>query len=157
MLFFGFVLLVCKVWWEQWLVVVKNDFINILMYELKILVFFSSLLLKLVEWALSDSQLEQVKMYFGWLFVENQQLRIQIEQVLELVSLEQLVYQLECWVFVVIEWLYQICVVFELKVKVEGGSLQWFFIGLDGFLIVDVGYLFNVLANFFDNVLKYGG
>lgn len=157
MLLLGFVLLVRKVRREQRLVAVKNDFINTLTHELKTPVFSSSLLLKLAERALSDSQPEQVKMYLGRLSAENQQLRTQIEQVLELASLEQPVYQLERRALAVTEWLHQTCAAFEPKVKAEGGSLQWSFIGPDGFLTADAGHLSNALANLLDNALKYGG
>jgi len=157
MLLLGFVLLVRKVRREQRLVAVKNDFINTLTHELKTPVFSSSLLLKLAEQALSDSQPEQVKMYLGRLSAENQQLKTQIEQVLELASLEQPVYQLERRALAVAEWLHQTCAAFEPKVKAEGGSLQWSFIGPDGFLTADAGHLSNALANLLDNALKYGG
>ena len=157
LLLLGFVLLIRKVQREQKLVAVKNDFINTLTHELKTPVFSSSLLLKLAEQALSDSQPEQVKMYLERLSAENQQLKTQIEQVLELASLEQPVYQLERQVLPVADWLHGACTAFEPKVQAEGGSLQWSFIGPDGFLAADAGHLSNALANLLDNALKYGG
>jgi two-component system phosphate regulon sensor histidine kinase PhoR len=157
LLLLGFVLLVRKVQREQQLVAVKNEFINTLTHELKTPVFSSSLLLKLAQQALSDSQPEQVNMYLGRLSAENQQLKTQIEQVLELASLEQPVYQLERGLLPVADWLQRTCTAFKPKVQAEGGSLQWSFSGPDGFLTADASHLSNALANLLDNALKYGG
>lgn len=157
LLLLGFVLLVRKVRREQRLVAVKNDFINTLTHELKTPVFSSSLLLKLAEQALNDRQPEQAKMYLERLSAENQQLKTQIEQVLELASLEQPVYQLERRALPVADWLHRTCAAFEPKVKAGGGSLRWSFTGPDGLLAADAGHLTNALTNLLDNALKYGG
>lgn len=157
MLLLGFVLLVRKVRREQRLVAVKNDFINTLTHELKTPVFSSSLLLKLAEQALNDRQPEQAKMYLERLSAENQQLKTQIEQVLELASLEQPVYQLERQALPVADWLHRTCAAFEPKVKAGGGSLRWSCTGPDGLLTADAGHLTNALNNLLDNALKYGG
>lgn len=157
LLLLGFVLLVRKVQREQRLVAVKNDFINTLTHELKTPVFSSSLLLKLAEQALSDSQPGQVKRYLELLSAENQQLKTQIEQVLELASMEQPVYQLERQALPVADWLHRTCAAFEPKVKAGGGRLRWSCTGPDGFLTADAGHLSNALTNLLDNALKYGG
>lgn len=153
----GFILLVRKVRREQRLVAVKNDFINTLTHELKTPVFSSSLLLKLAQQALETGQAEKAREYLDRLGSEHQQLKIQIEKVLELASLEQPVYQLERTPTDAQAWLHSVCTDFEPKVEAMGGALRWTYAGPAGLLSADTGHLTNALNNLLDNALKYGG
>jgi len=153
----GFGLLVRKVRHEQRLALVKNDFINTLTHELKTPVFASSLLLKLLRQAIGSNDDAKSQDYLRRLVSENDQLKAQIERVLELASLEQPVYQLELDTVLVKSWLDDCCEAMMPKVEARGGHLKWHYEGPDGRLRADVAHLTNTLNNLLDNALKYGG
>jgi len=156
LLLIGFGLLIRKVRREQKLVAVKNDFINNLTHELKTPVFSSSLLLRLLEQsvkteagAISQGYLERLKQ-------DNDRLKIQIEQVLELASLEHPIYQLEWASFAVGPWLESIGAAFRPKIEERGGHLR-IQIESEAQLRADQGHLESALLNLLDNAVKYGG
>lgn len=157
LLVLGFVLLVRKVRREQRLVAVKNDFINTLTHELKTPVFSSSLLLKLLGQALKTGQPVKALDYLDRLSSENQQLKLQIERVLELASLEQPAYELKRAPINVREWLDRTCKAFAPKAEARQGTLQWNSSAASGLLNADADHLASALNNLLDNALKYGG
>ena len=153
----GFVLLVRKVRYEQRLAAVKNDFINTLTHELKTPVFASSLLLRLTRQAVEQGEGAKSMDYLSRLAVENEQLKARIEQVLELASLEQPVYQLDREAVAVKSWLDDCCRALIPKVDVQAGHLECQYEGPPGYLRADLAHLTNALNNLLDNALRYGG
>lgn len=151
----GFIMLVRKVRRERRLVAVKNDFINTLTHELKTPVFSSSLLLRLLREAIISGHAEKGMDYLDKLVQENEHLKVQIEQVLELASLEQPLYQLEREPLNLQHWLEEVSTSFLAKVEAAGGQLGYKYNAPPGILEVDAGHLTNALNNLLDNALKY--
>ncbi len=152
----GFVLLIRKVRREQKLIAIKNDFINNLTHELKTPVFSSSLLLRLLEQSLEAGAQGKSQRYLERLRQDNERLKSQIEQVLELASLEHPAYQLERTLFPVGPWVEGLGDAFRAKIEERGGQLD---VQMDAGiqLRADRGHLESALLNLLDNAMKYGG
>lgn len=154
----GFLLLIRKIGKARKLNEIKNDFINNLTHELKTPIFSIGLLSRLLRDALKSGDAQKGHDYLNRIEQENQQLRLHAEKVLELASLEQPKYQLNCSRFALGDWLAELAKSFEPRLKAQGGQLSVAqALPADTVLWADREHLSNAVLNLLDNALKYGG
>jgi two-component system, OmpR family, phosphate regulon sensor histidine kinase PhoR len=133
----------------------KNDFINNLAHELKTPAFSISLLAKLLRQGLHTGSREKSEEYLALLEQENEQIKTQIEKVLELASLESARYPMELRPARLHPLLASVAAHYRLRAESLGGSLSCRFAAEQDMVQMDEGHLRNILQNLLDNAVKY--
>ncbi|HKK79915.1 MAG TPA: HAMP domain-containing sensor histidine kinase [Phaeodactylibacter sp.] len=153
----GFALLWRGIRREQKLSQTKNDFINHLTHEMKTPVFSISLLSKLLRQRLQSGQTEAATGYLDRIEAETGQLKGQVEQILELASLEQPDYQLQLQRIDLGALLNEVARVFRQRSSDTAGTLRFEPPANPIHTQADPEHLTNALQNLLDNAVKYGG
>jgi two-component system, OmpR family, phosphate regulon sensor histidine kinase PhoR len=153
----GFVLLWRGIRREQKLSQTKNDFINHLTHEMKTPVFSISLLSKLLRQRMLEGQTEAATGYLDRIEAETGQLKGQVEQILELASLEQPDYQLQLQRIDLVTLLYELVRAFRQRFSDTNGTLRFEPPADPVHIQADSKHLTNALQNLLDNAIKYGG
>ena len=135
----------------------KNDFINHLTHEMKTPVFSISLLSKLLRQRLQAGQTEAATGYLDRVDTETGQLKEQVEQILELASLEQPDYQLQLQRADLGALLNEEAQAFLQRLSDADGALSFEPPVEAVHVQADPKHLKNALQNLFDNAIKYGG
>jgi len=157
LLLLGFGLLLNNIRRERRLGRIKNDFINNLTHEMKTPVFSISLLSRLLRSALAEGQYEKGQDYLGRIEAENDQLKQQVEKVLELASLEHPRYQLGKEAVQLQAILERASAAVEPRLAAVGGGLRPVEAEPGLWVQADEKHLGNALQCLLDNALKYGG
>jgi len=133
----------------------KNDFINNLAHELKTPAFSISLLAKLLRQGLHSGKHAKSEEYLALLEQENEQIKAQVEKVLELASLESARYPMELRPGPLHPLLESVAAHYRLRAESLGGSLACRFEAEQDMVQMDEGHLRNILQNLLENALKY--
>lgn len=133
----------------------KNDFINNLAHELKTPAFSISLLAKLLRQGLRGGNGEKNEAYLTLLEQENEQIKTQVEKVLELASLESTRYPMQLRPSRLHPLLESVAAHHRLRAERLGGSLSLRLHAECDIALADEGHLRNVMQNLLDNAIKY--
>ncbi len=157
----GLFLLISTLRREERLNEIKNEFINNLTHELKTPAFSISLSSKMALEQLASrdvgtgsGNVEQAKKYLQLIQQENEKMKVQVEKVLELASLQSGKYQLNKSVVDLGKCLAEVVAEYH-----SGFPKATFKTQLDETLKMDVdeAHFKNALRNLLDNAIKYGG
>ena len=140
---------------EQRLNAVKNDFINNLTHELKTPVFSISLASKILKEKLEKGSISDANQFLQLIDNEKDKLKIQIDKVLELATLESANYQLKKEPVNVHELIAETVRDFEVKLNERNGILTQKLNARNANLNLDKTHFKNVLQNLLENALKY--
>lgn len=154
-IFVGLYVLVRTLNQQQRLHIVKNDFINNLTHELKTPVFSISLASKMLHQAIDNQNAPKAKEYLSLIDLENQQLKIHIEKVLELASLETHRFQLQREPANVHQLIKEASNHFRLIIQNKNGSLSHQLNAEHTSLDLDATHFKNALQNLIENGIKY--
>lgn len=140
---------------EQKLNAIKNEFINNLTHELKTPVFSISIAAKILKEKLEKGEIAEANQFLQLIDNEKEKLKIQIDKVLELATLESGQYKLKKEPTNVHELIKQVVQNFEVKIQERGGNLQQNLNALSANLHLDKAHFKNVILNLLENALKY--
>ncbi|MCO6479284.1 MAG: HAMP domain-containing histidine kinase [Phaeodactylibacter sp.] len=133
---------------------VKNDFINNLTHELKTPVFTIGLTTSMLQKTVKSDPERQ---YLEVIRRENEALKLQVNKVLELASLEKSRQVLEKEHLDIHEALAPTIEFFRIHVDQQGGSFRYFPEAAMARAWIDPVHLGNALHNLLENALKYSG
>lgn len=131
---------------------VKNDFINNLTHELKTPVFTIGLTANMLQKTIKS---DPERRYLEVIRQENEALKLQVNKVLELASLEKSRHLLEKEQLDVHQALAPTIEFFRQRLEQQGGSLQYRPEATRSMAYIDPVHLSNALHNLLDNALKY--
>lgn len=151
----GLVFLMLTLKKQQQLDQIKNDFINNLTHELKTPVFSISLIIKVLKENLKQNKLEKTGHLLDLVTKENEKLKIHINQVLELASLEGRKHILQKEKVEIHPLIKKVTKPFALKVKANNGSFSEYLLAVHPILNIDSAHFSNILQNLLENALKY--
>ncbi|MFK7932635.1 MAG: sensor histidine kinase [Saprospiraceae bacterium] len=151
----GFSLLIINLNRQRKLDEVKNDFINNLTHELKTPVFSISLTTKVLREQLQQGKTEKALRFLGLIDKENEKLKIHIDKVLELASLESGHYQLERKIQAVHPIIEAVSNRFKFKINNQNGHLEIKLNATQDELKIDKTHFENILDNLLENAIKY--
>lgn len=140
---------------QKQLAEIKNDFINNLTHELKTPVFSVSLASKMLGEYLKSLPAEKPKEYLRLIRSENEKMKGHIDKVLELATLESGKYVMDKTELQAEEFLQNIVELFDEKVRMASGVLEFSFQTANTSLSVDRSHFKNALENILENALKY--
>ncbi len=134
---------------------VKNDFINNLTHELKTPAFSTSLLLRMLQEALSGNKPEKAAEYLSLLERENNLLKDHIEKVLELASLESGHRHMNTRPSAIHPLLHEACFPYLQRAAEKGGRLETEFRADQDTVELDSVHFKNAIQNLLENAMKY--
>jgi signal transduction histidine kinase len=151
----GLVFLIRTLRREERLNKIKNEFINNLTHELKTPSFSISLSSKMALEQLASGNPDKAREYLQIIRQENEKMKVQVEKVLELASLQSGRYKLNKSEIQLRKVIDEVLAEYspalgQSKIELRiGGGLQS--------IIADEAHFKNVLRNLLDNAIKYGG
>ena len=140
---------------ERQLNAIKNDFINNLTHELKTPAFSISLSSKMAKESLVKNDTQRASSFLQLIENENNKIKVHVEKVLELASLESPRYQLNKTTASLHALIREVATAFEAELENRGGSLTLDLQADPDSVQVDVTHIKNALQNLLDNSLKY--
>lgn len=140
---------------EERLNKIKNEFINNLTHELKTPAFSISLSSKMALEQLASGNADKAKQYLRIIQRENEKMKVQVEKVLELASLQSGRYQLNKTAVDPGKSIGEVVAEYEAAFPKASISVD-IAEGVSG-IFVDEAHFKNVLRNLLDNAIKYGG
>ncbi|MFQ5447633.1 MAG: sensor histidine kinase [Saprospiraceae bacterium] len=140
---------------EQRLNRVKNDFINNLTHELKTPAFSIALSARMASESLKKGEVAKARRFLRLIGKENEKLKMHIEKVLELASLQNARYTLQREPADLHTFIPEVLEEFAPQVQERGGILTHSLKAQNSRAEVDVAHFKNVLRNLLDNALKY--
>jgi two-component system, OmpR family, phosphate regulon sensor histidine kinase PhoR len=140
---------------EQRLNQVKNDFINNLTHELKTPAFSIALSARMASESLEKGDADKARQFLRLIGKENEKLKMHIEKVLELASLQDARYTLQREPASLHEIIPEVLEEFAPQVQERGGTLTHSLKAQNSRAEVDMAHFKNVLRNLLDNALKY--
>ena len=140
---------------EERLNKIKNEFINNLTHELKTPAFSISLSSKMALEQLACGNVEKARKYLHVIQQENEKMKMQVEKVLELASLQSGRYQLNKSKVQLQQLIREVLPEFD----TGSGAFEIDLVLDDGLgtIEVDEAHFKNVVRNLLDNAIKYGG
>jgi two-component system phosphate regulon sensor histidine kinase PhoR len=140
---------------EHQLNAIKNDFINNLTHELKTPVFSISLAVKILREKLEKGEISGAEQFLQLIDNEKDKLKIQVDKVLELASLESANYHLQKEPTDVHGLIKEMAKDFEVKLKERNGTLTQKLNAKNFIHNIDSTHFKNVIQNLLENALKY--
>ncbi|MCF8246863.1 MAG: GHKL domain-containing protein [Saprospiraceae bacterium] len=140
---------------ERQLNAIKNDFINNLTHELKTPAFSISLSSKMAKESLAKNDAKRAANFLQLIENENNKIKVHVEKVLELASLESPRYQLHKTQVSLHQIIREVATAFGGELESNGGSLVLDLQASPDTALVDVEHFKNALQNLLDNSLKY--
>ena len=141
---------------ERKLNAIKNDFINNLTHELKTPSFSISLSSKMAQESLAKNDPERAAKLLQIIDNENDRIKVHVEKVLELASLESAQHSLHLAPTDLHGLVREVAAAFAPAISDRGGSLALHLLAEGGSTLpVDAAHLKNALTNLLDNSLKY--
>lgn len=140
---------------EQQLNAVKNEFINNLTHELKTPVFSISLSLKIIKEKFEKGFSGKIGHLLKLIEQENEKLKVRIEKVLELASLENAKYVLNKEKQDAHKLLEESANSYKIKVEESGGKIEITLNAMQSQIFCDSTHLKNVFQNLLENAVKY--
>ena len=134
---------------------VKNDFINNLTHELKTPVFSISVANKMLRQKIDSGKLENSEKLLDAIDKENEHLKIHINRVLELASLENDNQHLHKEKTDILQLIETVIADNKLKVESRKGRIEFKYNGYQPDLKLDKNHFKNVLQNLLDNAMYY--
>lgn len=148
---FGLFLLINTLRREEQLNKIKNEFINNLTHELKTPAFSISLSSKMALEQLAAGDAQKVRKYLSVIQQENEKMKVQVEKVLELASLQSGRYRLNKTSVEPGSIIREVVAEYD----VEPGRVELALPDEPVAISVDVSHFKNVLRNLIDNSIKY--
>jgi len=133
----------------------KTDFINNLTHELKTPIATSSLAAEMLLRPEMSSDKKRIKKYAKVILDENQRLQDQVEQVLQIATLEKEGQRFKFKNTNVHKLIESVIEVFELRLKENKVKLKTELEAEQSNIVADKAYLINVFYNLLDNAIKY--
>lgn len=154
-LIFSFIYVILKLLQQKKISEIKNDFINNMTHEFKTPIATSSLAAEMIQREEVMCNPERIKKYTNIILDENSRLQNQIEQVLQVATLEQEGPKYKMKKVNAHHLLQSVIESFELRVKESNASLSLNLDAKKSMVLADKFHLLNVFYNLFDNALKY--
>ncbi|HHH49667.1 MAG TPA: HAMP domain-containing histidine kinase [Saprospiraceae bacterium] len=140
---------------QQKLHEIKNDFINNLTHELKTPVFSISLANKLLRQKLKKKDLAESEKFLDIIDKQNEQLKVHINRVLELASLEDDKHHLQKEPTDINQLIQTVVKDYRLKLATKNGQIHFYKNGSSPQVLLDKTHFRNVLQNLIENAIKY--
>jgi len=140
---------------ERQLNAIKNDFINNLTHELKTPAFSISLSSKMAKESLAKNDVQRTANFLQLIENENNKIKIHVEKVLELASLQSPNYSLNKQKTSINDLVRRLADTFEPDIFQHKGKLHLDLAANPDIALVDAEHLQNALQNLLDNSLKY--
>lgn len=134
---------------------IKSDFVNNMTHELKTPISTISLASEMLLNPNNHSSEEKTHKYARMIFDENQRLKQQVEQVLQISVLEKGTFKLDMTTFNAHDLINQCITRFELAVKSAAGIINFTPGATDFMLTADITHFQNIVCNLLDNAVKY--
>lgn len=134
---------------------IKSDFVNNMTHELKTPISTISLASEMLLNPNNHSSEEKTHKYARMIFDENQRLKQQVEQVLQISVLEKGTFKLDMTTFNAHDLISQCIARFELAVKSANGTISFNPEAADSDLTADITHFQNIVCNLIDNAVKY--
>lgn len=134
---------------------IKTDFVNNMTHELKTPISTISLASEMLLNPKSNGQEDKTQKYARMIFDENQRLKQQVEQVLQVAVLEKGTFKLEMTTFNAHDVINDCIAKFELAVKNASGIINFYPGAADFMINADVSHFQNIVCNLIDNAVKY--
>jgi len=154
-LIFSFIYVIMKILQQKKLSELKNDFINNMTHEFKTPITTASLAAEMIQRDEVLSNPSRIKKYAGIILDENSRLQNQIEQVLQVATLEQEGPKFKMKKTNAHHLLESVIESFELRIKENNAHLSVDLKAVDPMVMADKFHLLNVFYNLLDNALKY--
>jgi two-component system, OmpR family, phosphate regulon sensor histidine kinase PhoR len=134
---------------------IKSDFVNNMTHELKTPISTISLASEMLLNPNSNGSEEKTHKYARMIFDENQRLKLQVEQVLQISVLEKGTFKLEMTAFDAHDLIEQCIARFDLAVKNANGTITFNPEAGESELVADITHFQNIVCNLLDNAVKY--
>lgn len=134
----------------------KNDFIGNMTHELKTPISTIALSSEVISDPAIVQEPDRLRAYARIIRSENERLRIQVERVLQLSTLDKDKLEVKREKVDMHEVIMEVAEHFELAFKERGGTLQKELEAVTSIVIGDRVHLMNAVTNLVDNALKYG-
>ncbi len=154
-LIFSFIYVILKLLQQKKISEIKNDFINNMTHEFKTPIATSSLAAEMIQREEVMCNPGRIKKYTSIILDENSRLQNQIEQVLQVATLEQEGPKYKMKKVNAHHLLQSVIESFELRVKESNATLILNLDAKKSMVLADKFHLLNVFYNLFDNALKY--
>lgn len=154
-LIYSFIYVIMKILQQKKISEIKNDFINNMTHEFKTPIATSSLAAEMIMRDEVLNNPERIKKYSGIILYENSRLQNQIEQVLQVATLEQEGPKYKMKRVNAHFLLESVIESFELRIKESKANISVHLDAKKPFVIADKFHLLNVFYNLLDNALKY--
>jgi len=134
---------------------IKNDFINNMTHEFKTPIATSSLAAEMLLKPQISSKIEKVNKYANVILDENQRLQSQVEQILQIATLESGQNQYKYKKMNLHDLLSSVIDSFEMRIKEKKVKMLVDLDAKDPILVADQNHITNVFYNLLDNAIKY--
>lgn len=134
---------------------IKSDFVNNMTHELKTPISTISLASEMLLNPKSNGHEDKTQKYAKMIYDENQRLKQQVEQVLQIAVLEKGSFKLEMTNFNAHQLISDCIARFELVVKNAGGVINFYPGAADFSIEADINHFQNIVCNLLDNAVKY--
>ncbi|HLO89543.1 MAG TPA: HAMP domain-containing sensor histidine kinase [Lentimicrobium sp.] len=134
---------------------IKSDFVNNMTHELKTPISTISLASEMLLNPKTNGQDEKTQKYARMIFDENERLKQQVDQVLQIAVLEKGSFKLEISTFNAHELISDCIARFELALKSTGGVINFYPGAADYFIGADKSHFQTIVCNLLDNAVKY--
>jgi len=134
---------------------IKADFVNNMTHELKTPISTISLASEMLLNPKSNGTDDKVQKYARMIFDENERLKQQVDQVLQIAVLEKGAFKLENTVFEAHEIIRHCIARFDLMVKNAGGEIRFTPGAEEHEINADTSHFQNLVCNLLDNAVKY--
>ncbi len=151
----GFWFVIISLFRQKKLSEIKNDFVNNMTHELKTPI---STISVASEMLINDQILnnhEKIVKYAKVIYDENQRLKRQVENVLQVAMLDRGKFRLKYQEVDIHEMITEIIDNFQLTVAKRNGILRYRLNAADSKIVADKGHVTNVINNLLDNAEKY--
>lgn len=133
----------------------KTDFVNNMTHEFKTPISTISLASEMLLKPSVNEIAEKTKKYAGIIFDENNRLKNQVEQVLQIAVLDKGEFKIKKAPIEINEIIDIVCDNFEMQVRQRDGNLVKNFEAVNSIIQADQIHFTNVIANLLDNANKY--
>lgn len=151
----GFLYIVQSLIRQKKLSEMKTDFVNNMTHEFKTPISTISLASEMLLKSSVYESVEKTKKYAGVIYDENNRLKNQVEQVLQIAVLDKGEFKIKKAPLEINEIIDIVCDNFEMLVRQRDGSLEKKLDAVNSIIQADQIHFTNVIANLLDNANKY--
>jgi two-component system phosphate regulon sensor histidine kinase PhoR len=155
MVFLSFWYTVFTVFRQKKISEMKSDFINNMTHEFKTPISTISLAAEMLMKPEVNQSSDKVVRYASVVFDENNRLQKQVEQILQIATIEKGEVRLKLKTFDLHRILDKTTEIFELQVQEKHGHIETQYLAEPGEIEGDKMHLMNVFSNLIDNAIKY--